>query len=102
MHSSFLPFAVLAEPLLSVAVKLFSACCACICVCLLVCVFVCTCTHVSCVPVCANKDNSVFCLGMHPHFVFGMPECQIIPCERAGGPLCLLQSLERKHESFCL
>lgn len=37
MHSSFLPFAVLAEPLLSVAVKLFFACCACICA------FVCVC-----------------------------------------------------------
>ena len=33
MHSSFLPFAVLAESLLSVALKLFCACCACVFVC---------------------------------------------------------------------
>lgn len=100
MHSSFLPCAVMAEdrtPLLSAAVKLFCACCVCVCVC--VCM---PCTHVSYVPVCANKDNSGFCLGMHPHFVFGMPECQIIACEQAGGLLCVQQSLGGKHESFCL
>lgn len=71
-----------------------------VCACLLAFVCDCTSTHVSGVPVCANKDNSAFCLGMRPHFVFEMPECQIIPCERAGGTLLLLQALEGKRKSF--
>lgn len=89
MHSSFLPFCSSgrASPECGTEIVL----------CML-CIFVWL--HLRLVCLCANKDNSVLCMGMHPHFVFGMPECQIIPCERAGGSRCLLQSLEGKHESL--
>lgn len=64
-------------------------CCIEIVLCMLrISVFVCffTYAHMSCVPVCANKDNSVFFLGMHPQFVCAL-ECQSgkLPCERIGG-----------------
>lgn len=81
MHSSCLPFPVPAEPLLSVALKLFWVCCVCVCFC------VSALTHMSCVTACANKDNSMFDLGVHPHCVCQCAKLYLLN-EQEGCCLC--------------
>lgn len=96
MHSSFLPFADLAERLLSAAVELFFAFCVCECVCVAALAFTCL------VQLCVQTKIILRCVWeIHTRFVCGIPECQLLLCVRAGEALGLLQWSGRQHESVC-